>query len=303
MPHDRGWLASLTPLCRRSTGTRWIIQTVSLAMVLSLAVTTVATTAQAAATPTQPASTPQPATAPATAPAEGVFRLRIEPASAAAVHRAQARARLAGLFAAQQARAQRLAQQAQRAQVPASLTQAAGGTRLLPDGQVRSTRPTLTKAQQRQLVKQAKIEEARRRALAAQAEATARLQEALQALARALSTSQCHTVGGTNGQTASISCPLDTSGSTDTGTTTGTGTHDRHRHHHRQPGHGRHGGPREPGQRRHGPRRRRARQRPGRGTRPVAGRRRRHERHHRRRRRPRWADPRRDVRDPRHHRP
>ena len=62
----------------------------------------------------------------------------------------------------------------------------------------------------------ARYEAARRRAVAAQAEATRRLQEALEALARALSTSQCRTVGGTNGQTASISCPLDTTGTPDT---------------------------------------------------------------------------------------
>ena len=74
----------------------------------------------------------------------------------------------------------------------------------------------LTKAERRQLAMNAKYEAARRRALAAQAEATRRLQEALEALARALSTSQCHTVSGTNGQTASISCPLDTTGTPDT---------------------------------------------------------------------------------------
>ncbi len=43
----------------------------------------------------------------------------------------------------------------------------------------------------------------------AQASANAQLQEALAALAKALSTSQCTTVGGTNGQPASISCPME----------------------------------------------------------------------------------------------
>ena len=42
----------------------------------------------------------------------------------------------------------------------------------------------------------------------AQAEANAQLQKALEALAKALSTSQCKSVGGTNGEPASISCPL-----------------------------------------------------------------------------------------------
>jgi hypothetical protein len=50
---------------------------------------------------------------------------------------------------------------------------------------------------------------AAQQAAQAQAAADAQLQEALAALAKALSTSQCTTVGGTNGQPASISCPMD----------------------------------------------------------------------------------------------
>ena len=46
------------------------------------------------------------------------------------------------------------------------------------------------------------------RAAEAQRQAEAQLREALEALARALSTDQCVTVGGTDGQPASISCPL-----------------------------------------------------------------------------------------------
>ncbi|HEY4313922.1 MAG TPA: matrixin family metalloprotease, partial [Actinomycetes bacterium] len=54
-------------------------------------------------------------------------------------------------------------------------------------------------------------------AAAAQAEADARIQEALQALARALSTNQCTTVGGTDGQPATVSCPVDGGNGTITG--------------------------------------------------------------------------------------
>ncbi|MEU1973056.1 VCBS repeat-containing protein, partial [Microbacterium sp. NPDC019599] len=70
---------------------------------------------------------------------------------------------------------------------------------------------------------------AAQQAAQAQAEADARLQEALAALAKALSTSQCTTVGGTNGQPASISCPMENgnasiSGDNGVGVTTPTPT-------------------------------------------------------------------------------
>ena len=83
--------------------------------------------------------------------------------------------------------------------------------------------PQLTRTQQVDLRRLRALQEQARRAEAvrkAQADANRRLQEALEALAKALSSSSCTTVGGQNGTAASISCPLDNGG---TGTVTGGG--------------------------------------------------------------------------------
>ena len=195
-----------------------LVGVVSLAMVISVGFVLVGA-AEATAAPGSASSAPA---APAVdSPDVVLVPLRSEP-EAQQVDRARARARLAQLFAASQqgARAAQAAQSraAQAAQVtpeqPTVPQQQQFASPATPGTEV-GTR-NLTRAQVRQMAKMAKIEEARRRAGAAQAEATRRLQEALEALARALSTSQCHTVGGTNGQTASISCPLDTTGTQDT---------------------------------------------------------------------------------------
>jgi hypothetical protein len=87
---------------------------------------------------------------------------------------------------------------------------------------------------QQQVVADAQRAAALRRArliAAAQARANRQLQKALDALAKALSTSQCTAVGGTDGEAASISCPLatddddgDDSDGDGTGTDDGTGT-------------------------------------------------------------------------------
>ena len=53
------------------------------------------------------------------------------------------------------------------------------------------------------------------------AEANRKIQEALQALAKALSSGSCTTTGGTNGTQAAISCPVANDGKTGTGTITG----------------------------------------------------------------------------------
>ena len=63
--------------------------------------------------------------------------------------------------------------------------------------------------QQQQVVQRQQAQaHAAAKAQSAKAQADAKLKEALEALAKALSTSQCSTVGGTNGQPASISCPM-----------------------------------------------------------------------------------------------
>ncbi|HWS58732.1 MAG TPA: hypothetical protein VN257_09340, partial [Actinotalea sp.] len=78
-----------------------------------------------------------------------------------------------------------------------------------------ATRQVTTPAQQLQVrrLQQARaLAQQQAAAERARADANARLQEALQALAKALSSSECSTVGGTNGGTASISCPLENGG-------------------------------------------------------------------------------------------
>ena len=204
--------ATAVPSYPRSAPIRtWLIGVLSLAMVISLAFVATAGTAQAVA-PSDPE--PAPALPALQTPVVELVPLRAEP-DVDTPDRARARARLAKLFAASQqaeqsvraarARAQQPQPQPQQPTLAAQQPVAAQAT-----NRVRAGTRKLTRAERRQLAMNAKYEAARRRALAAQAEATRRLQEALEALARALSTSQCHTVGGTNGQTASISCPLDT---------------------------------------------------------------------------------------------
>ena len=86
-----------------------------------------------------------------------------------------------------------------------------------------ATAATSTRTQQVDLRRLRALQEQARRAEAvrkAQLDANRRLQEALEALAKALSSSQCTTVGGQNGTAASISCPLDNGG---TGTVSGGG--------------------------------------------------------------------------------
>ena len=209
--------STVAPSYRRPGPVRTsLVGVVSLAMVISVGFVLVGAAEATAA----PGSASSPPAAPAVdSPDVVLVPLRSEP-EAQQVDRARARARLAQLFAA----SQQGARAAQAAQSRAA--QAAQATPEQPTvaQQQQLTAPTtpgpevgarnLTRAQVRQMAKMAKIEEARRRAGAAQAEATRRLQEALEALARALSTSQCHTVGGTNGQTASISCPVNTTDTT-----------------------------------------------------------------------------------------
>ncbi|HOR15627.1 MAG TPA: matrixin family metalloprotease, partial [Dermatophilaceae bacterium] len=90
---------------------------------------------------------------------------------------------------------------AARARIDAALAQA----RRQADGQRAVARAQAAQsAQAAQAAQAAKV----RQVQDAKAAADAKIQEALQALARALSTSQCTTVGGTNGTAASVSCPL-----------------------------------------------------------------------------------------------
>ena len=210
-----------------STPVRWLIQLLSLTMIVGLSLSSSVVAAQAASpaakqvpTSTTP-STQAPASGTPATPATAGFTLRVEPRATGGVDRAAARARLAQLLGAQVGPATRAAGVPTTTSTPTAGTVGTRPGVRLTNGKAAPRRP-LTKAQKRQLLERQKLAEARRRAQLAQAEATARLQEALQALARALSTSQCHTVGGTNGQQASISCPLDT------GSSTGTGTGDRH---------------------------------------------------------------------------
>ncbi|MCU1401929.1 MAG: hypothetical protein JWM70_253, partial [Microbacteriaceae bacterium] len=77
---------------------------------------------------------------------------------------------------------------------------------------VRQTQARNAQAQQLAYVEQAVT--AQQAASTAQAAADAQLQAALAALAKALSTSQCTTVGGTNGQPASVSCPMENGNAT-----------------------------------------------------------------------------------------
>ncbi|MDQ1549497.1 MAG: large repetitive protein, partial [Microbacteriaceae bacterium] len=77
---------------------------------------------------------------------------------------------------------------------------------------VRQTQARNAQVEQRAYVEQ--VVTAQQAASAAQAAADAQLQAALAALAKALSTSQCTTVGGTNGQPASVSCPMENGNAT-----------------------------------------------------------------------------------------
>ncbi|MCW5950802.1 MAG: hypothetical protein KIT69_00845, partial [Propionibacteriaceae bacterium] len=73
--------------------------------------------------------------------------------------------------------------------------------------QQRAARQVAAQQYRNQRVNAAKAAQARK-IRNAQEEANKQLQAALEALAKALSTSQCKAVGGTNGEAATISCPL-----------------------------------------------------------------------------------------------
>ena len=79
--------------------------------------------------------------------------------------------------------------------------------------QAAATQSQVRQVQQARVVQQRTAQAQQQAAAeAARDDANARLQEALQALAKALSTSQCTTVGGDAGGDASISCPLENGG-------------------------------------------------------------------------------------------
>src|SRR4051794_29097595 len=195
---------------------RFLAASVVFGLVAGLLVTLTVPTAQAAV----PASTPPSAgsaPAPSSTPAASEPRLRREPTLVVAVSGKKAKARLAHLLAVQQRRLQAARATQVRAQRLQQLQQQQAG--VLPASKALAPPERALVAQQNKLRhRQLTAQLARQRALAARDEANRRLREALEALAKALSTSSCHTVGGTNGQQASISCPLD-----DAGSGTGTG--------------------------------------------------------------------------------
>lgn len=211
---------------------RAVASTTVVSLVAGLLVALAAVPAPQVAAAPRPLPASRAAQAGPSAPGVTEPLLRVETVAVGPVDRRQARARLAQLLAA--------AQQAYAASHPATPTRRvvrSGQPAAVPPGAVRRTKvltrrqqaapagkPTVRRPQKPSaVVQQDPAALARAQAAAAQAEANRRLQEALEALARALSTSSCTTVGGTNGQQASISCPLDNAGTGGTGTNSGSG--------------------------------------------------------------------------------
>ncbi len=223
------WLRS-----RRARGTTALVA--AFAMLAGLLVT-VASPAEAGVAPGSTSRTPPPAAADPAAGSDTVEPLlRDEPLVVVAGTRHQARKRLAALLAAQ--RKQLVAAQKARTQAIAQQRARLTQNQALQASKTMSPQERAVALNaQRQQLQQANVLAARRRALAAQAEANRRLREALEALAKALSTSSCKTVGGTNGQQASISCPLDDARHRrhrpDLGQRHRDGHRDWHRHRHR----------------------------------------------------------------------
>ena len=198
-------LRSLRSLARRARAGAVVAVTVITAMVLTLAVPATAAAAPADAAGPR-ADRPAAPTGSSTDAADGTVTIPLRDAVVIVVpdlSRSKARAELD--------RALRERDEAIRLQRAAMLRQQAAQS------------PQLTRTQQVDLRRLRALQEQARRAEAvrkAQADANRRLQEALEALAKALSSSSCTTVGGQNGTAASISCPLDNGG---TGTVTGGG--------------------------------------------------------------------------------